>query len=123
MAAVANEARSVGERYFDAWTSGDFDTARALVHNDLTFCGPFETFRRADEFFESLRRVGGGLLERAEKKRMFADGEDVCIIYDFVAHEPVGASPTVEWYRVRDGKIAEIQIVFDTRPFAALRQE
>jgi hypothetical protein len=120
---VANDVRSVGEGYFDAWTSGDFETARSFVHDDLTFRGPFETFERADDFFQSLRRVGGGLLERAEKKRVFADGQDVCIIYDFVAKEPVGASPTVEWYRVRDGKISGIQIVFDTRPFAALRPE
>jgi hypothetical protein len=119
---MADEARTVGEGYFDAWTSGDFDKARSLVNDDLIFRGPFETFERADDFFQSLLRVGGGLLERAEKKKVFADGQDVCIIYDFVAKEPVGASPTVEWYRVRDDKIAEIQVVFDTRPFAALQQ-
>jgi hypothetical protein len=117
------DARSVGEGYFDAWTRGDFETARQFVHDDLVFRGPFETFERADDFFESLRRVGGGLLERADKKKVFADGSDVCVIYDFVAKPPVGPSPTVEWYAVRDGKIAEIQIVFDTRPFAALQQE
>jgi ketosteroid isomerase-like protein len=119
---MGSDARSVGEGYFDAWTSGDFETARSMVHDDLTFRGPFETFERADDFFESLRRVGGGLLERAEKRKVFVDGGDVCVIYDFVAKPPVGPSPTVEWYRVRDGKIAEIQIVFDTRPFAALQQ-
>ena len=116
------DARSVGEGYFDAWTAGDFDRARSLVHDDLTFRGPFETFERADDFFGSLRRVGGGLLQRADKRKVFADGEDVCVVYDFVAPEPVGASPTAEWYRVRDGKIAEIQVIFDTRPFAALQQ-
>jgi hypothetical protein len=119
---MADEARRVGEGYFDAWTSSDFDRARSFVHDDLTFRGPFETFERADDFFVSLRRVGGGLLQRADKKKVFADGQDVCIIYDFVAPDPVGASPTAEWYRVRDGKIAEIQVMFDTRPFAALQQ-
>ena len=119
---MAEDVQSVGERYFEAWTSGDFEGARSLVHDDLIFRGPFETFERADDFFASLRRVGGTLLKRADKKRVFVDGDDVCIVYDFVAVAPVGASPTVEWYRVRDGKIGEIQIVFDTRPFAALQQ-
>jgi SnoaL-like domain len=119
---MADDARSIGEGYFDAWTSGDFGTARSLVHDDLTFRGPFETFERADDFFESLRRVGGGLLKRADKKKVFVEGSDVCVIYDFVTDTPVGTSPTVEWYRVRDGQIAEIQVVFDTRPFAALQQ-
>ena len=120
---MADNARSVGEGYFDAWTSKDFETARSLVHDDLAFRGPFESFERADDFFGSLRQVGGGLLKRADKKKVFVDGDDVCVIYDFVTDTPAGTSPTAEWYRVRDGKIAEIRVFFDTRPFAALRQE
>ena len=92
---------------------------------ELTEAGRERRPRQRDTLCQltSLRRVGGGLLERAEKKKVFADGQDVCIIYDFVAKPPVGPSPTVEWYRVRDGKIGEIRIVFDTRPFAALQEQ
>jgi ketosteroid isomerase-like protein len=35
------------ERNFDAWTSKDFETARNLLHDDLSFTGPFETVDRA----------------------------------------------------------------------------
>jgi hypothetical protein len=28
----------------------------------------------------------------------------------------------VQWYRLRDGKIAAVSVIFDARPFAALMQ-
>ena len=31
-----------------------------------------------------------------------------------------GTQPIVEWYAVRDGKIASLRVFFDARPFAAL---
>jgi hypothetical protein len=34
-----------------------------------------------------------------------------------------GAGPrsrTCEWYRVRDGKVAAVSVIFDARPFAPL---
>jgi ketosteroid isomerase-like protein len=37
---VARPAEIV-ERYFAAWTSGDFETARTLLADDLAFVGPF----------------------------------------------------------------------------------
>jgi ketosteroid isomerase-like protein len=30
----------VVEQYFDAWSSKDFDKARSLLHDDLSFTGP-----------------------------------------------------------------------------------
>ena len=43
------------ERYFDAWTSKGFETARNLLHDDLSFTGPFETVDRASiqAFFDA----------------------------------------------------------------------
>ena len=36
------------EQYFDAWTSKDFETARSLLHDDLSFVGPIEKVDHAD---------------------------------------------------------------------------
>lgn len=35
----------VVEQYFDAPTSKDFDKARSLLHDDLSFKGPFEAVK------------------------------------------------------------------------------
>src|SRR5262249_18235488 len=46
-ALMASPAEIV-ERYFEAWTSKDFETARSLLHDDLSFQGPIETLDNAD---------------------------------------------------------------------------
>jgi ketosteroid isomerase-like protein len=108
----------VAEEFFDAWTGKDFDRARALVHDDLSFEGPIDRFSDADTYFASLRQLGQ-IVTGADKHKVFVDGDDVCVIYDLKT-APVPSSRTCEWYRVRDGKIAAISVVFDARPFAPM---
>lgn len=43
----------VVERYFDGWTSGNFDAARALLRDDVSFRGPIDTFDNADALLAS----------------------------------------------------------------------
>jgi ketosteroid isomerase-like protein len=112
------EAKQVSEGFFDAWTTKDFDRARELLHDDVSFEGPIDTFHDADSYLASLRQLSG-IVTSAEKHKVFADGDDVCVIYDLKT-APVPSSRTCEWYRVRDGKIASVSVVFDARPFAPL---
>lgn len=49
---------------------------------------------------------------------MFSEGDEVCVLYDLVTTTPAGAAPVAEWFRVRDDRIAAIQVYFDARPFA-----
>jgi hypothetical protein len=53
-------------------------------------------------------------------KKIFVDGNDVCLLYDMVTNTPVGTAFIAEWYHVKDNKIGSLRIVFDARPFAAL---
>jgi hypothetical protein len=80
--------------------------------------GPIDRFSDADSYLASLRQLSG-IVTGAEKRKVFVDGDDVCVIYDLKT-APVPSAPTAEWYRVRDGRIASIQVFFDARPFAPL---
>jgi ketosteroid isomerase-like protein len=112
------DSATVAEGFFDAWTSKDFDRARVLLHDDVSFDGPIDSFSDADSYLASLRQLSG-IVTGAEKQKVFVDGDDVCVIYDLKTM-PVPSSRTCEWYRVRDGKIAAVAVVFDARPFAAM---
>ena len=114
---MADTARAA-ERFFDAWTSKDFEQARALVHDDVTFEGPIDRFSDADSYLASLQQLSA-IVTGAEKQKVFVDGDDVCVIYDLKT-VPVASTRTCEWYRMRDGKVASVSVVFDARPFAAL---
>jgi ketosteroid isomerase-like protein len=114
---MADSAR-VAEDFFDAWTGKDFERARTLLHDDLSFEGPIESFSDADSYIASLKQLSG-IITGTEKQKVFVDGDDVCVIYDLKT-APVPSSRTCEWYRVRDGKIASVSVVFDARPFAPM---
>jgi ketosteroid isomerase-like protein len=106
------------ERYFAAWTSGDFETARALLCDDLAFVGPFDTFDSADDLIRALRGLAS-VVTGAERRGLVADGDEVCVIYDLHT-QPIERAAIAEWFRVRDGKIASLEAFFDARPFAPL---
>ena len=60
------DAAQVAEGFFDAWTGKDFAGARALVHDDLSFEGPIDSFSDADSYLDLeetwvLGKGGGGL--------------------------------------------------------------
>jgi ketosteroid isomerase-like protein len=112
------DSAQVAEGFFDAWTSKDFEGARTLLHDDVAFEGPIDSFSDADSYLASLKQLSG-IVTGAEKLKVFVDGEDVCVIYDLKT-APVPSARTCEWYRVRDGKVASVSVVFDARPFAAL---
>jgi ketosteroid isomerase-like protein len=112
------KAATVAENFFDAWTTKDFERARSLLHDDVAFQGPIDSFSDADSYLASLQQLSG-IVTGAEKQKVFVDGDDVCVIYDLKT-VPVPSARTCEWYRVRDGKVAAVQVIFDPRPFAAL---
>jgi hypothetical protein len=109
---------SVAEDFFNAWTSKDFERARTLVHDDLSFEGPIDRFSDADSYLASLQQLSQ-IVTGVEKQKVFVDGDDVCVIYDLKT-APVPSSRICEWYRLRDGRIASVSVVFDARPFAPL---
>jgi len=47
-------------------------------------------------------------------------GDDVVTIYDLQTNTPAGTSHVAEWATVEKGRIAEIRVFFDARPFAAM---
>jgi ketosteroid isomerase-like protein len=114
------DAARVAEDFFAAWTGKDFDRARALLHDDLSFQGPIDTFDDADAYLQAIQGLSR-IVTGVEKRKVFVDGDDVCVIYDLKT-DPVPRAPTAEWYRVRYGRIASIRVFFDARPFAPLFQ-
>jgi ketosteroid isomerase-like protein len=115
-------SRAVADKFFKAWTTGDVETARGLLHDNVSFSGPIDKFDNADAYIGALRGLAQ-IVKAAEEQKVFVDGNDVCVIYDLVTNTPVGAAPTAEWYHVRDGKISAVRVFFDARPFAPLFEQ
>jgi len=112
-------ASEIVESYRAALGKGDFAAARKLMQDDMTFQGPLDTFNTADQYLEASKRLAS-IIQRIDLKKVFVDGDDVCVLYDMVTNTPAGTAFIAEWYQVKDGKIAALRAVFDARPFAAL---
>jgi hypothetical protein len=113
------DARSVVDDYVKHLRSKDLVNQRRLLRDDLSFEGPFDHFERADDYHQALSHLLP-IVDDIDVKKVFVDGNDVCLIYDMVTSTPVGTSPVVEWHTVADDKISAIRVYFDARPWAAV---
>ena len=108
--------RDVVASYIRALDAQEYEKAMEHLKEDVRIQGPAgETFGKPLDFVEMLQKYHG----RYDVKKTFADGDDVCLLYDLKT-----TGPTVfmaSWYRVRDGKIASIRTVFDPRAFGPPR--
>jgi ketosteroid isomerase-like protein len=114
-------AGDIVRRYHQAWKAHDYDSVRALLHDDLSFRGPFDAFDNADDFVESIRGLAP-IVKDVRVLKLFEDGDDVCLLLEMETNTPAGTQPIAEWHRVRGDKMAGLQAYFDTRPFATLRE-
>jgi ketosteroid isomerase-like protein len=111
----SSEAGDVASRCLAAWSSGDLETARSLLHDDVTFTGPLGHTEGADAYIDGIKGMVR-IVERVDQHEAISQGGDVCIIYDLVTSTPPATIPTAGCYKVRDGRIASVRAFFDPRP-------
>jgi hypothetical protein len=105
-------ARQLIETYHNAWTTGDFITARGCLADDLDFKGSIDTFRRADDFIAALKRFQG-MLRGVKLIRSFFDQDGAALLYDCDTVSPAGVIRTAEFFTTTRDRISGIQLVFD----------
>ena len=119
---MTNTAKQVALEYIEACGRKDYDTVSQLLSPSLTFVGPGNALTGAAQYLAVLRRLGP-VWKRSDVKKVFVDGDEVCVIYDFVTDTPAGAVPLVEWLRVEDGRIASVTLFFDRVTFKQAADE
>jgi len=113
--------RQLIETYHNAWTSGDFATARACLAADLDFKGSIDTFHTADEFVAALRRFQS-MLRQTTLLKSFFEHDGAALIYDCDTTSPAGVIRTAEFFTTKSGKISEIRLIFDASELRKLMQ-
>ncbi len=101
---MPNEAKQVALEYIEACGRKDYDTVSRLLAPSMTFVGPGNALTGAAPYLVVLQRLGP-VWVRSDVKKVFVDGDEVCVIYDFVTHTPSGTVPIVEWLRIENEKL------------------
>jgi hypothetical protein len=111
---MAPNVREVVMSYVEAMDRRDFASVRQYLQDSVFIKGPAgEAFRSPDDFLKMMEQQRG----RYDIKKVFVDGEDVCLLYNFVTEK--AAVFFCSWYQVKGGKIASIQTIFDSGAFAS----
>ena len=112
---TTSTVREVVDRYFAAMKEKDFATLRTLIHDDVSFKGALGTTEGATEYISGLQGMMAAM-SGMERTVVFAEGENVCQIYDLALATPPVTLSIAQWITVRDGRIAALRVYFDPRP-------
>jgi hypothetical protein len=112
---------SLARAYLSAVGNKELDKVERLLAPNVTFTGPVTKLSGAADFVAALRRIGA-VHVRNDIQRVFVDGNEACVIYDFVT-DTIGSVPTIEWLRFDGGRIRDVKLYYDQVPWQKLREE
>jgi ketosteroid isomerase-like protein len=104
----------IASECLQAWTSGDFASARATLDDNVEFLGPLGTTRGADAYIEGVQGFARSI-DRVEINHSISENEHAVLLYALVTKDGKRV-PTAGHYIVRDGKIVSVRAYFDPRP-------
>jgi hypothetical protein len=114
---MSSHAREIVLECIEAINTEDFARARQYVSQNMSFVGVLGTRNGADAYFSDMER----LRLKYEIKKVFAEGDDVCLIYDLtISGQKILC---VGWYQVEGGKIQHLRVVFDPRPLLEAKRK
>ena len=113
---MSTDRKTLALAYLNAVGKQQYGKVEALLAPDVQFRGPSMTRTSAEELLGALKRLAA-IHVRNDVKRVFADGDEVCVIYDFVTDTPAGALPTIGWLRFEGERIRSIDLYYDRLPW------
>ena len=116
---MSKDRKTLTLEYLNAVGKQQYDRLEAMLAPDLQFRGPSMTRTSAAEVLGALKRLGA-IHVRNDVKRVFVDGDEACVIYDFVTDTQAGALPTIEWLRFEGDRIRAIDLYYDRMPWQAV---
>ncbi len=110
---MSNNIADFVTRYIQAVGDKRFDLLPAMLHPDADFGGPgLKPAHGVQAYIGGFERLAPILL-RNDIKHVLVQGDEACVIYDFVTDTPVGPVASVEWLKLEDGRIRSAELVFD----------
>ena len=103
----------IATAYVQAVGDGRLNEVATYLHRDVTFESPgLPSYGGAEDYLAALERLRP-IIAHNDIRSVLADGERVCVLYDFVTDTPVGAVVSAEWLTLKDGVISSVYLLFD----------
>ena len=123
MATATQETTALVSAYYGSWQNGiaSFDGARLaeILAEDLDFEGSIAGKRRGSAgFIAGLQRFVEGLKPPLQVRQRVEAADLAAVLYD--AEIPGGSMRFSEFFRVENGRIASIRLLYDAGQYRAL---
>lgn len=103
--------------YYQGWKDGSFDPE--LFAEDFKFIGPLMQCNNRSEYFQAVQQMTqfAEVTDLAFKSRFFNDTEGTAsTFYNFITTKPFeGTTFCAEFFTFQNGKIKQIELVYDAR--------
>ena len=112
----AKSAKEIVMEFLQAITGEhrDFKTARSYVSDNISYVSPLNSFDSAEPYLKYNEHLN---LPKLDIKKIFTNGDDVCILHQTNLTKPPATVFTSLWFHVDGGKISSLRALFDPRPF------
>jgi hypothetical protein len=110
----ARSAKDIVMEYIEALERRDFQSARGYISDNISYVSPLNSFDRAEPYLKYNEHLN---LPKFDIKKIFTDGDDVCILHETNLTKPPATVFTTLWFHVNGGKISSLRALFDPRPF------
>jgi len=118
----SEEAKAVVMAYHEAFHRGERQAVRELLADQGAFMGPLNSFSSADAFLDGAE-VFMKLSKKADIKKIIAEGNEVCVFYDYTTLVPsIPVLPLASWFKIDSGKIYFFHTHFNPMPFIAAKE-
>ncbi|MBD2701226.1 nuclear transport factor 2 family protein [Spirosoma sp. BT702] len=104
------QAKETVLAFIEALNDEDFEAARDLLADDMSFVGVMGTRNGGDVYIQDMQKMKF----KYDIEKVFVDGDDVCLWYNIDMGGPKIFSSG--WYVTEAGKVKSIKVLFDPRP-------
>ncbi len=106
---------TVAKGYLAAFAAKDLEKLPSFIGDPFRFKGPMMEFENSAAFIGAMKEIARTWQCEHKIFREIERGNDAVLVYDLVMAAPIAQTATMfEWYRVEDGKITDIRLMFDT---------
>jgi hypothetical protein len=109
---MTTDTRDLVTAYINTVGEHRLEDLAAMLEPNVEFTLGDNTVRGVEAFVAGFQRLMPIVL-RNDIRKIFVDGDEACVIYDFVTDTPAGAVLSVEHLKFRNGRLASTLLVFE----------
>jgi SnoaL-like domain len=116
---TATQTRRIVRAFHDARTNGDFATAATHLAPAFSFQSPMLGFDDSTDYLASHAQFQQFVTGLDMISDLYGDDE-ATLVYDLRTATPAGTQRTAEHFKLEDGRIASILLIFDASEWRPL---